>query len=181
MRTTVVLRIFLVSAAASAEPDRPVCYAGDQVAHIGKMDQKTHAVLERTYDPARTEIRQRTWSDKNPTKEAAMTGHVDPKAGSFEFEDPDLGAKGTGTLEGKPWHWTTFTMKLTKGDLVVASTSKVTDTKVHQEATMTNKGQQLATVTGDLTAFDCKQLDTRKAALAKPAPTASAPAKPATK
>jgi hypothetical protein len=189
VRTTLALSIFLVSAlipaAALAEPTRTVCFKGDQVAHIGTMEQTTHAILERTYDPAKNEIRQRTWSDKNPTKEAAMTGKVDLAAGTFEFEDPDLGAKGTGKLDGKPWHWTTFTMTLTKGDLVVESTSKVSDTKLHQEATMKNKGQQIATVMGDLTAFDCKQLEDKKAELAKAAaaspakPAAPAPAKPA--
>lgn len=103
-----------------------------------------------------------------------MTGKVDPKAGTFEFEDADLGAKGTGKLEGKPWHWTTFSMTLTKGTIVVASTSKVSDTRLHQEATMTNNGKPLATVTGELTAFDCKQLEDKKAELAK----AAASAKP---
>ena len=67
-------------------------------------------------------------------------------------------------------------MTLTKGDLVVESTSTVSDTKLHQEATMKNKGQQIATVTGDLTAFDCKQLEAKKAELAKAAP--ASPAKP---
>lgn len=177
MRTTLALSVFLVSAAASAEPARTVCFKGDQVAHIGTMEQTTHAILERTYDPAKNEIRQRTWSDKNPTKEAAMTGKVNTTAGTFEFEDPDLGAKGTGKLEGKPWHWTTFTMTLSKGDLVVDSTSTVSDTKLHQEATMKNKGKQIATVTGDLTSFDCKQLEAKQAELAKAAP--ASPAAPA--
>ena len=49
-----------------------------------------------------------------------MTGKVDVKAGTLDFEDADLGAKGTGKLEGKPWHWTAYDMKLTKGDVVVA-------------------------------------------------------------
>jgi hypothetical protein len=176
-----VAAVSAVSAVASAEPARTVCYQGGQVAHIGAMEKTTHAVLERTYDPATNEIRQRTWSDKNPAKEAAMTGKVDPKAGTFEFEDPELGAKGTGKLEGKPWHWTTFKMTVTKGDIVIESTSTVSDTKLHQQATMTNKGKQLATVTGELTSFDCKQLDAKKAELAKAAadtkPTAPPPVK----
>jgi hypothetical protein len=172
VRTTLILSIFLASAAAaSAEPVRTVCYTGSQTAKVGTLEQKTLAVVERTYDPAKNEIRQRTWSDKNPTKEVGMTGKVDPKAGTLEFEDPDLGAKGTGKLEGKPWHWTSMTMTLTKGDLVVASTSTLTDTKLQQQATMTNKGKAIGTVTGDLTVFDCKQLEDKKAALGKPAAT----------
>jgi hypothetical protein len=187
VRTSLVLSLILAAAAtASAEPARTVCYAGSQTAKVGTMEQTTHAVLERTYDPDKNEIRQRTWSDKNPTKEVAMTGKVDPKTNTFEFDDPELGAKGTGKLEGKPWHWTAFTMTLTKGDLVITSNSKVSDTKIHQEASMTNKGKAVGQVTGDLTMFDCKQLDAKKAELAK-APAAPPPApkgpegKPATK
>jgi hypothetical protein len=37
---------------------------------------------------------------------------------------------------------------------------------------MKNKGQIVGTVTGELTAFDCKQLDAKKAELAKAAPAA---------
>lgn len=180
MRTSLVLSLILAAAAtASAEPARTVCYAGSQTARIGTMEQTARAVLERTYDPSKNEIRQRTWSDKNPTKEVAMTGKVDPKTNTFEFEDPELGAKGTGKLDGKPWHWTAFTLSMTRGDIVVASNSTVSDTKIHQEATMKNKGQIVGTVTGDLTAFDCKQLDAKKAELAKAAP--AAPKAPDTK
>jgi hypothetical protein len=175
VRPTLILSIFLASAAASplasAEPARTVCYTGAQTAKLGTLEQTTHAVVERTYDPGKNEIRQRTWSDKNPTHEVAMTGKVDPKAGTFEFDDTTLGAHGTGKLEGKPWHWTAMSMTLTKGDFVVTSTSKLTDTALHQEATMTNKGKPMGTVTGELTSFDCKQLDDKKAALAKPAAT----------
>jgi hypothetical protein len=169
-----------VAGVAAAEPAHTVCYAGTQVAHAGTMTITNRAVVERTYDPAKSEIRQRLWSDKNPTKEVDMTGKVDVKASTLDFDDPDLGAKGTGKLEGKPWHWTGYDMKLTKGDVVVASVSKVSDTALHQEAHMTNKGQPVADVTGDLTGFDCKQLEAKKAELAKPAatkPAAAAPAK----
>jgi len=163
---------------AAAEPTHTVCYAGTQTGHTGQLTITNRAVLERTYDPAHNEIRQRLWSDKNPKKEVDMTGKVDPAANTLEFDDPDLGAKGTGKLEGKPWHWTTFQMTLTKGDFVVTSTSKVSDTALHQEARMTNKGKQLGDVTGDLAAFDCKQLDAKKAELANAA-TPAAPAAPA--
>jgi hypothetical protein len=180
VRTSLVLSLILGAAAtASAEPTRTVCYAGSQTAKLGTMEQTSRAVLERTYDPSKNEIRQRTWSDRNPTKEVAMTGKVDPKANTFEFEDPELGAKGSGTLEGKPWHWTAFTLTMTRGDIVVASNSSVSDTRMHQEATMKQKGQLVGTVTGDLTAFDCKQLAARKAELAKAAPAAPAAPKPA--
>jgi hypothetical protein len=104
-----------------------------------------------------------------------MTGKVDPKANTFEFDDPELGAKGTGKLKGKPWHWTGFTTTLTKGDFVITGTSKVSDTKIHQEASMTNKGQPVGKVTGDLTRFDCKQLDAKKGELGKSSPAAPAP------
>ena len=89
--------------------------------------------------------------------------------------DIDAIAKSTGKLEGKPWHWTAFTMTLTKGDFVVTSTSSVSDTKIHQVGTMRNKGQLVGNVTGDLTAFDCKHLDAKKAALATSVPAAPAP------
>ena len=169
MRTlSIFLTVALAAGTAAAEPTRTMCYVGTQVAHAGTMTITNHAVIERTYDPGKSEIRQRLWSDKNPTKEADMTGKVDLKTSTLEFDDPELGAKGTGKLEGKPWHWTAYDMKLTKGDLVVASVSKVSDTALHQEAHMTNKGQSVADVTGDLTAFDCKQLEAKKAELTKP-------------
>jgi hypothetical protein len=183
VRTSLVLSLILAAAAtASAEPARTVCYAGSQTAKVGTMEQTAHAVLERTYDPATNEIRQRTWTDKNPTKEVAMTGKVNPKTNTFEFEDAQLGAKGTGKLTGRPWHWSAFTMTLSKGDFVVTSNSTVSDTKIHQDGTMKNKGQTIGTVTGDLTAFDCKQLDAKKAELGKSAASATAaPKAPAQK
>lgn len=169
MRTlSIFLTLAVAAGTGAAEPTHTVCYAGTQTAHAGTMTIVNHAVVERTYDPAKNEIRQRLWSDKNPTKEVDMTGKVDPKAGTLEFEDADLGAKGTGKLEGEPWHWTAYVMTLTKGDVVVSSTSKVSDTALHQEAKMTNKGKQVADVTGELTAFDCKKLDAKKAELTKP-------------
>lgn len=178
MRTALVSCLILAAAGstASAEPVHAVCYEGTQTARFGTIEQTMHAVFERTYDPAKNEIRQRTWSNKNPTQEVSMTAKVDPKAGTFVFDDPQLGAKGTGTLEGKPWHWTAFTMTVTKGDLVITSHSQVTDAKLHQEAAMTNKGQVMGKVTGDATAFDCRQLDAKKAALAKAAAATKPPA-----
>jgi len=171
VRTTLLLSLFLAAAAttASAEPARTVCFVGTQKAKVGTMEMTTRNVQERTYDPAKNEIRQRTWSDKDPSREVAMTGKVDPAANTFEIDDPATGAKGTGKLEGKPWHWTGLKLTLNAGGATVETSSTISDTQIHQEAVMSQGGQPVGHVTGDLVAFDCKQLDKKKAELAKPA------------
>jgi len=171
VRTTLILPLILAAAAttASAEPTRTVCFAGTQKAKVGTMELSTRNVLERTYDPGKNEIRQRTWSDKDPSKEVALTGKVDPATNSFTIEDPTTGAKGTGKLEGKAWHWTGLKLTMNAGGATVESTSTISDNAIHQEAVMSQGGQPVGHVTGDLTAFDCKQLDKKKAELAKPA------------
>ena len=89
MRTlSIFLSFALAGGVAAAEPTHTVCYAGTQVAHAGTMTITNHAVVERTYDPAKSEIRQRLWSDKNPTKEVDMTGNVDVKAGTLSSRTP---------------------------------------------------------------------------------------------
>ncbi len=171
MRTTLILPLILAAAAttASAEPARTVCFAGGQHVKIGQMEMNTRTVLERTYDPAKNEIRQRTWSDKDPSKETAATSKVDPAAGTMEIEDPTTGAKGKGTLEGKAWHWTGLKMKIDAGGATIETSSTMTDTSIHQDGVISQGGSPVGKLTGEMTAFDCKQLEAKKKELAKPA------------
>jgi len=178
VRTTLILSLILAAAAtAAAEPSRTVCFAGTQHVKIGTTDINTRTVLERTYDPAKNEIRQRTWSDKDPSKETAATSHVDPAAGTMEVEDPTTGAKGKGTLEGKAWHWTSLKMKIDAGGATIETSSTMTDTAIHQDGVISQGSAPVGKLTGDMTAFNCKQLEAKKKELAKPADTKAAPKK----
>jgi hypothetical protein len=178
VRTSLILSLILAAAAtASAEPSRTVCFAGSQHIKIGGTDMSTRNVVERTFDPAKSEIRQRSWTDKDPSRENATTSKVDVAAGTMEVEDPTSGAKGTGKLDGKAWHWTGLKMTINAGGATIETTSTMTEKSIHQEGTISQAGAQVGTLTGDLAAFNCKQLEAKKKELAKPADTKAAPKK----
>lgn len=175
MRTSLILSLILAaSASASAEPSRTVCFAGSQHVKVGATDMTTRTVVERTYDPSKNEIRQHTWSDKDPSKDTAATSKVDPAAGTMEVEDPTTGAKGKGKLEGKAWHWTGLKMTIDAGGATIETSSTMTDTSIHQEGVISQGGSPVGKLTGDMASFDCKQLDAKKKELAKPAADAKA-------
>jgi hypothetical protein len=170
VRTHLILPLILATAAiASAEPSRTICFTGTQKVTVGTTDIATHTVLERTYDPAKNEIRQRTWSDKDPSRESSATSKVDPAANTMTVEDPTTGAKGTGKLEGKAWHWSALKMTITAGGATIETSSTMTDTAIHQQGTISQGGAKVGTLVGEMTAFNCKQLDAKKKELAKPA------------
>jgi hypothetical protein len=179
MRQTLLLTLILAGTATTvaAEPVRVICYAGTSSAKVGAQEMTGRNVVERTYDPGKSEIRQRSWSDKDPEKEILLTGKVDAKAGTVEFDQPSMKLHGTGKLDGKPWHWTSLKMTMTNPSMTLDSQSTMSDTKIHQDATMSNGGTQVGTVTGDLTAFDCSQLEAKKKELATPSDAKSTPKK----
>ena len=162
------IAIVLAPSLAVAEPISTRCYAGAQTEKSGGVSKVLNVVLERTLDPAASELREHIWSSKAPTKERTLSAKVDVKTNTLEFVDTETGIMGKGTLEGKPWRWTAQTLKFTKGKIEVTVTSKLEkDTTVHSRMDAVADGKTLFTMTGDLSKFDCAKLDEQRAALAK--------------
>lgn len=163
----VVLAILLAPTLAAAEPATTRCYAGTQAIKSVKGDDTVKLVIERTLDPAASEVREHAWSSKEPEKPKDMVAKVDAKAGTFTFEDSENGVTGAGKLEGKPWRWTGQTMTGTKGKLDLQLSSKLEGDKVHSTLTVTAGGKQVVSAIGELSAFDCAKLAEQRAALKK--------------
>ncbi len=162
-----LLSLLLVSLPVAAEPADTHCYAGtEDLTSAGST--KTYAlVVSRTLDPTTSQLREEVWSSKDSGKSKKLTAKIDVAAGTFEFDENGIGAHGTGTLTGKPWHWTAQTTALKKGDIESTTSSTRDGDRVTIQATVLNHGKPFLTMTGAATAFDCAQLADRVAALAK--------------
>jgi hypothetical protein len=171
MRTTMLaflLASLFLASAAIAEPAVTRCYAGNQTAKIGTIAKTFREVIQRTLDPAASEIRQHGWLSRDPSREVVLLIKVDVKAATFAFDDPELGARGTGTLEGKAWHWTSMTQKVTKDTVELVGTTKIDGDHLRQHGEIHKGDKLIGAFDGDLVVFDCAKLADERAALAKP-------------
>lgn len=164
-RVRILLVAILCAASTAAAEPQSKCFEGTETAKIGRIEKTFRAVLRRTIDPAASEIRQQAWSQKDPTKQKTIVYKVDAKANTFEAEDSDLGAKGTGTLVGKAWHWTSYSSKVDAKGYEFAVTGELLDDAVHTRGTISKAGNQVGTLVIDAIAFDCAKLDEHRAAL----------------
>jgi len=162
-----VVGLLTLATSAAAEPVRVTCFEGTEVIKIGKVDKTFKAVVKRTIDPAAGEVRTQGWTQKDPHREKIVTYKMDVAAGTFTVDDADIGAHGTGTLVGKPWHWTSYTMKISSKGFDIAASGDFGDDAEHSHATMSKDGKQVGTVDVAGTSFDCAKLDDKRAALAK--------------
>ncbi len=163
-----ILLVAIICSATTAAADPQIkCFEGTETAKLGRLEKTFHAVLKRTIDPAASEIRQQAWSQKDPSKEKTVVYKIDAKANTFEADDSDLGAKGTGTLVGKPWQWTSYTLKVTAKGFDFLVSGELLDDAVRTHGTIAKAGKQVGTIAIDALAFDCAKLDEHRAALGK--------------
>lgn len=166
------MRIFLVgvlccATSAAADPVKVKCFEGTETAKIGRLEKSFRAVLKRTVDPAASEIRQQGWTEKDPTKERTIVYKVDVKTNTFTADDTELGANGTGTLVGKAWEWTSYTLKVMSKGVEFQITGELKDDAIRSHGTIIKDGKQVGTVLINAVTFDCAKLDEHRAALAK--------------
>ncbi len=167
MRVLVVV-VILVSLArvGSAAPAR-TCYAGTRVDTMAGTDTRASVVLVRVVDRAAKQIATTTWTDRDPDRGITHTAVVDADHGTFTAEDEHLHTQTAGTLGGKAWRWTAVHAKTSLPDRGLAWQS---DVQLSADGlVMTTSSQRDGTVEAtsrlEASAFDCKQLDARRAAL----------------
>ena len=172
MRTLVVIG-GLVSLAriASAEPEKQ-CYAGTQVDTIVTTGKPEHVVVLRVVDRANKKILQTIWSDHDPDRSMIQSMVVDPDHGTFMVDH--LRAQETGTLDGKPWQWTSYHGKTSMPAVGVElhSETRLTADKLVTTTSMQRDGKPELGSRLEANAFDCKQLDAKRAALDHTSPNA---------
>lgn len=168
--------LLVIPAAAAAEPASTRCYAGVETVELGKVEHKYDLVIERTLEPDKAMVSERSWSSKDPGKERAFTGKVDLKSNTFTFSDGDKDITGTAKLEGKPWKWTAQTLEIVRGGVKITTVSKLDGDKIHSTGSGQMAEKVVFTISAELTKFDCAKRDEKVKALAPPP--AAPPAKP---
>ena len=164
MRTLVAIALTLAALSRTGAADDRKCYAGTQTID-GEPAYQIVAVRE--VDRAASEIRQRVWSARNPSREVATTLHVAADGSSFDLTGKHV--RGHGTLVGKPWAWTGYHIDATALGSTLTSDGKLTgDAMV--VTTRTVSGGKTITARIEARAFDCAELEKRHAALDDIAP-----------
>ena len=145
-----------------------VCYAGRSTG----MGQRARTIARRTVDPAARQITEDVSHD-DAGSHGARSFHVVMAVVGDHFTMTETGGafRGTGTLVGDPWRWTswTSTSEIPKAGITVESDDEVTPTALKATKQIKKDGKLLATTTEELASFDCADWDKVKAALAVPA------------
>ena len=152
---------------ASAEPvtiDRR-CFAGVETTRTGDAVDTYRMVGVREIDPTSKEIRQSVWSARDPRREVSTVFHVDAAANTFEFTYPASTLRGTGTLEGPAWHWKGYQAKVRlSAKLVAMYDGELGASSGTSDVALRGSEPRIA-VHVDSKAFECSQLDQRRAEL----------------
>jgi hypothetical protein len=128
---------------AGATPVETKCYAGTDSTGV-------KVVLEREVDRDHHEIRNRHWNDTEPSEEIDNTWTIAADGKTFTWK------RGGGTLAGPAWKWTS-----------AHAEAQILGEKVTTDSTFsaTKLTAKTPSMTLEATAFDCKQLGKRIAAL----------------
>jgi len=167
MRTLFLLATLLSPRLGVADPAQTRCYEGTETATVGSQTKVSRTVAQRTLDPSASEIRQHGWSEKAPDKEVVVVYRVNTKDNTFDFDHAELGAHGTGKLEGKPWQWTGYTISVTTAQLAMSGHATLAAGKISIATEVRRAGKVIATMVGEATSFDCAKLTDRRAALSR--------------
>ena len=153
--------VLVIAVAHVAHAGDRTCYAGTATKDFAGGKHASNAlVVVREIDRGAAEIRTTHWTDDDNEATAVHTySHVDPKAGTFEFA-----GKATGKLDGPAWQWTGWHVTLPKPVAIAI------DGQVHGDALAVTErfesaGKVTLTERWQATAFDCGELDKRRAAL----------------
>ncbi|HTR53715.1 MAG TPA: hypothetical protein VMJ10_23640 [Kofleriaceae bacterium] len=167
MRTLVVLLAF--ARTATAGPIEKKCYDGTETAD-GKS-QRIIAVREADRDAG--EIRQHEWRAANPRRERVQTYKVAADGASFTFRHGAI--EGKGTLQGPAWKWTSYheVVELPNGYGSLTADGKLGGDALAIRGQLERTGKAAMSFDIAAKAFDCAELDKRRASLDDTAPDAS--------
>ena len=159
MRTVFVL--LALAGTATAGPIEKKCYDGTETA--GGKSQRIVALREVDRDAG--EIRQHEWRAANPRRERALTYKVAADGASFSFKRGAI--EGKGTLEGPAWKWTAYheVVELPNGYGTLTADGKIASDSLAISAHLDRTGKSDMTFEIAAKAFDCAQLDKRRASL----------------
>ena len=160
MRTLVAIVVTLAALSRTGAADDKKCYAGTQTID-GKQSYAIVAVRE--VDRAASEIRERVWSERNPSREIATTLHIAPDGASFDLVFKSL--HGHGTLEGTPWAWTSYHAEITMGHTTMIADGTLRGDTLSVTSSLRSGGKAITVEQIEARAFDCAELDKRRAAL----------------
>ena len=169
MRALVVVALAAFAPPAAAEPETR-CFAGTQVDTVDKANTRESVVVTWVTDRANRTVQKTTWSERDPDRAGVRTLVIDAEHGTFTADNKYVAAKGT--MEGAPWQWTTYRETATGAGFKDDSETHVTADKLVTASTGYHQGKLLLTSRLEATAFDCKQLASKRAALDHTAKTA---------
>jgi len=154
--------VLLAAGSAAAAPVATTCYAGTETSE----GEVTHVVLQRELDRDKHEVREHHWRETNPTNEVVTTWKVAGDGKTFTWK------RGTGTLEGAPWKWTAWHTVVDAQGIKGTTDTKVAGDSLTSKLRVVKDGKTVLATDVEATAFDCKELGKRVAALDDTAPDA---------
>jgi hypothetical protein len=135
------------------------------------MGQTARTLARRTVDPAAHQITEDVRHDDGGAH-GANSFHVVMTVDGDHFTMTEAGNafRGSGTLAGEPWRWTTWssTAEIPNTGITVSSDDELTDTGMVATKQIRREGKVLGTTKDELKAFDCATWDAAVAELAAP-------------
>ncbi len=155
------------SPAAVLPPASTTCYAGMSLG----MGQSARTIARRIVDPAAGTIVEDVSHDAGAAH-GAKSFHVVMVVEGDHFTMTEAGNafRGSGTLVGDPWRWTSWssTAEIPNAGITVDSDDELTSAGMTATKQIRRDGKVLATTKDELKTFDCAEWDKAVAALAQP-------------
>ncbi len=159
MRLAIVVVVAHAALAGVASAGTMTCYAGvDETA-----DAHVPVVIVRELDRDARELRTRKWRMNAPHRELATTFHVAADDHAFTFDA--RGIHGTGTLDGTAWAWTGYHQEGSAFGGTMISDARIADDTFRVDSRFESGGNVRWRIPTVATAFDCRDLANKRAAL----------------
>src|SRR5262249_37857572 len=165
-RLVTVVAIHVAVAGVAHAKVATTCYAGTDEsgdAHFG-------IVVVRELDRDAREMRTRHWQSNAPHRAIEATYAVSADGRTFDVRSRGLHASGT--FEGTPWAWTGYHTEGAAFGGTVISDVRIAGDAMTKTTRFEQGGRVRWRVSSSLTAFDCRELERRRAALDDAAPDA---------
>lgn len=141
------------------------CYQGLSTG----MGQTARVIARTTLDPAAGQILEEVVNNDGKAAKA-FRAVMTVDGNRFTMAEAGGAFRGTGTLTGEPWRWTSWTSasQIPNTTITVDSADELTPAGMKTTKQIKRDGTLVATTTEDLTSFDCAGWDRAQAALAAP-------------
>lgn len=152
---------------APLPPSTTTCFAGMSTG----MGQSARTLARRTVDPAAHQIVEDVHSDDRAAHGAKSFHVVMTVDGDhFTMTESNNAFRGSGTLVGDPWHWTSWssTSEIPDTGISVDSEDELTETGMTATKQIKRNGTVLGTTRDELKTFDCAKWDAAIVELANP-------------